>query len=97
MISSASTIVESLWAMNTDVLSFTISFMEVRMFCKNTNPTQSPSCCELQKSDGSDDDRDPSCSHLKLELLACCLAHCSLERDMYNLDFFRFASVITNF
>lgn len=32
MISSASTIVDSLWAMNTDVLSLTISFMEVKMF-----------------------------------------------------------------
>lgn len=34
-ISSASTIVDSLWAMNTDVLSFTISFIELRMFWKH--------------------------------------------------------------
>lgn len=32
MISSASTIVDSLWAMNTDVLSLTISLMELKMF-----------------------------------------------------------------
>lgn len=36
MISSASTIVESLWAMNTDVLSFTIPLIELRMFWKHT-------------------------------------------------------------
>lgn len=35
MISSASTMVESLCAMNTDVLSITISFIELKMFWKH--------------------------------------------------------------
>lgn len=47
MISSASTIVDSLWAMNTDVLSLIISFMELKMFWKQRK-TKKLTLCVLQ-------------------------------------------------
>lgn len=41
MISSASTTVDNLWAMKTDVRCFTMSLMALRIFCKIKRETNS--------------------------------------------------------